>query len=156
MAAELASHADQAIAFGSLEIPLDIEPVGVEEMDIDQTNVPPSAETWAIDTPPLDLPPAPTTLTVQPELAVDLDNENDIESGQAEAEPTDDPLQFFEAPEDSKLETAAAIHSTASPTTAPKPKPATAEALASDEGPEFEDVREFLRKHVPHWTLEPE
>ena len=63
---------------------------------------------------------------------------------------------FFEAPEDSKLETPEEILSTASPTTAPLPKPATAEALASDEGPEFEEFRECLREHVPYWTLETE
>ena len=38
---------------------------------------------------------------------------------------------------------------------APQPKPAMAEALASDEGPEFEEFREYHREHVPYWTLEP-
>ena len=87
---------------------------------------------------------------------MDLDNENDIETGQAEAELTDDPLQFFEAPGDPKLETSAAVSFTASPTAAPDLKPATAEALASDEDAEFTEYREFLREHVPHWTREPD
>ena len=39
MTAELASHVDQAIAFGSLDIPMDIEPEEVEEIDMDQPNI---------------------------------------------------------------------------------------------------------------------
>ena len=54
------------------------------------------------------------------------------------------------------METSAAVSFTASPTATPDLKPATAEALASDEDPEFTEYPEFLMEHVPHWTREPD
>ena len=96
MAAELSSQADQAIAFGSLGIPNDIEPAEVDEINMDQIDLPPSAEIWAIATPPVDCHPASSEPIVLPMHKVDLDNENAIEAGHAQADLADDPLQLFE------------------------------------------------------------
>ena len=135
MAAELSSRADQAIAFGSIDIPDEDQSAEVEEVNMDQIELPPSAETWAINTPPVDRRPAPIEPIGPPMQMVDLDNENEIEPSHAQAEPADDPLQLFQEPDS---------------------KPATAEASAADEESEIKAYWEYLRDHVPYWTQEPD
>jgi hypothetical protein len=135
MAAELSSRADQAIAFGSIDIPDEDQAAEVEEINMDQIELPPSAETWAINTPPVDRRPEPIEPIGPPMQMVDLDNENEIEPSHAQAEPADDPLQLFEEPNS---------------------KPATADASAADEEAEIKAYWEYLRDHVPHWTEEPD
>ena len=134
MAAELSSRADQAIAIGSIDIPDEDQAAEVEEINMDQIELPPSAETWAINTPPVERRPEPIEPIGPPMQMVDLDNENEIEPSHAQAEPADDPLQLFEEPNS---------------------KPATAEASAADEEAEIKTYWEYLRDHVPHWAEEP-
>ena len=45
MAAELSSRADQAIAFGSVDVPDGDQAAEVEQINMDQIELPPSAET---------------------------------------------------------------------------------------------------------------
>ena len=59
MAAELSSRADQAIAFGSIDIPDEDQAAEVEEINMDQIELPPSVETWAINTLPVERRPEP-------------------------------------------------------------------------------------------------
>ena len=97
MAAELSSKADLPIVFGSVDMVNKIEPTEMDEMDMDEYHVelPPSADSWAINTPPPEFQ-APKAPTMPPSHSVDLCNENEIEAVHAQQqEIAEDPLQLF-------------------------------------------------------------
>ena len=65
-------------------------------MDQFHVELPPSAEAWAIATPPPEWSPDPKVPSLTPSHRVDLSNENEIEVVHAQQDVPEDPLQLFE------------------------------------------------------------
>ena len=105
-ASEISSHAEAPISFGSLDIPAE-----VEEVNMDQEDLPPSAQSFAIATPPTQAESTHDRHEEQTSGKVDLKDENGIQLDQAEPEVPEDPLMLFQQMDISDV------------------KPATAEAL---------------------------
>ena len=107
---EISSHADAPISFGSLDIPAE-----VEEVNMDQGDLPPSAQSFAIATPPTQAESTHEKYEEKTSGKVDLEDENDIQLDQAEPEVPEDPLMLFQQMDSTEVKSATADALTAPP-----------------------------------------
>ena len=105
LASEISSQADAPISFGSLDIPADIANTEVEEVNMDQEDLFPSAQSFAIATLPTQAESTHEKQEEQPTGKVDLEDENDIQLDQAETEVPEDSLMLFQQMVSSDMKT---------------------------------------------------
>ena len=152
-ASAISSHADAPISFGTLDIPAE-----AEEVAMDLGDPPPSAQSFAIATPPTQAESNHDKQEVQTSAKVVLEDENDIQVGQvAEPEVTEDPFMLFQQMDHTDVKAATAEAPAAPPLPWPDVQPATAEVYSAKlQDAEFEKYRAYLQEHVLHWTTEPD
>ena len=155
LASEISSQADAPISFGSLDIPGDIANMEVEQegVDMDQDVLPPSAQSFAIATPPTQADSTHGNQEAQQTVQMDLEDENDIQTDQVEMELPEGPLMLFQQLDSPDVKPATADAPPAPQSPSLDLKPATAEVHpAYLHEAEFTKVHAYPQEHVPHWT----